>query len=525
MMLTGKPVKADKAKQLGIVDQVLEERHVENALLQLFNKGVSQHHEGLKAKLLTTGIARKFEARQMATKAAKKAPPAHYPAPGALIELWEQHGSHPEGMAEAETKTFAKLLMGDTATELIRVFFLSEKLKALGKSSEVAPVNHVHVIGAGTMGGDIAIWCAYKGLRVSLHDPDENALADVVKRAQQLCQHKHLDESGERDVLDRLIPDFDNEFVAKADLIIEAVPEKREIKLEVYQDIESKMQDSAILASNTSSIPLEELSESLQRPERFVGLHFFNPVAKMKLIEVVAHPQADQQVLAQARCFAGQIERFPVPVNSSPGFLVNRALTPYLMEAMTLLDEGVQAESIDQAAERFGMPVGPIEVADQVGLDICLEVANMLREQSNTELAQIPDWLEEKVDEGELGRKTGQGIYQWEEGKAKKEKAQEADTEITDRLVLPMLNACITALAEEVIEDPDLLDAAMIFGTGFAPFRGGPIRYAQQRGFDDIYSSMQALEKKFGERFKANEAWQRDENTGDKQHVYRAKAG
>ena len=230
-------------------------------------------------------------------------------------------------------------------------------------------------------------------------------------------------------------------------------------------------------------------------------------------------------MLAQARCFAGQIERCPVPVNSSPGFLVIRALTPYLMEAMTLLDEGVQAESIDQAAERFGMPVGPIEVADQVGLDICLEVANMLREQSNTELAQIPDWLEEKVDEGELGRKTGQGIYQWEEGKAKKEKAQEADTEITDRLVLPMLNACITALAEEVIEDPDLLDAAMIFGTGFAPFRGGPIRYAQQRGFDDIYSSMQALEKKFGERFKANEAWQRDENTGDKQHVYRAKAG
>lgn len=507
MILKGKPVSAEHAKRLGIVDDVLEERHLGNALYQYFNTSHSDAKPSLKDKVLTTDIARRFEARQMHKKAAQKANLEHYPAPGALIDLWEQTGNNPESMAKSETRTFAKLLNGETAQELIRVFFLSEKLKNLGKGAQ-GSIRHVHVIGPGAMGGDIATWCALKGLRVSVHGRTDKNIAGVVKRARDLCEHKHLSEKDQRAVLDRLIPDFNNDCLASADLVIEAVPEELDIKLKVFSEIEDKVKPGAILASNTSSIPIEELASSLKDPSRFVGLHFFNPVAKMKLLEVVSHDKANQEVLQAARQFAGQIERFPVPVSSAPGFLVNRALTPYLMEAMMLLNEGVAPETIDHAAEQFGMPMGPVELADQVGLDICLEVANMLKKANDSSMANIPDWLNDKVDNGDLGRKTGKGLYSWKDNKPKKDKDFQVDLDITDQLVLPMVNACMAILSENVVADADLIDAAMIFGTGFAPFRGGPMRYAEHRGYHDIFSSMQQLASQHGERFKPHADWQ-----------------
>ena len=387
---------------------------------------------------------------------------------------------------------------------------MSEKLKALSKEDESEnqkPIKLVHVIGAGAMGGDIAVWCAFQGFRVSLHDHKGKNIAKVIKNAHQLGRKKHLSESAHRAFLDRLIPDFKNDFIKHADLVIEAVPEDLDIKLEIYQDIESRMKADAILASNTSSIPLDKLSKSLKRPERFIGLHFFNPVVKMKLVEIVAHENAEQAVLTKARVFTGQLDRFPVPVSSSPGFLVNRALTPYLMEAMALLDEGVPAEAIDKTAEDFGMPMGPIELADQVGLDICLEVAKMISEQSDSTMATIPGWLTDKVDKGDLGQKTGKGIYAWKDDKPEKEKSIKAKSELTDRLILPLLNACMHCLSNNVIEDEDLLDGALIFGIGFAPFLGGPLNYAHQRGFDDIHTALSKLADEHGERFKPDTGW------------------
>lgn len=508
MMLTGKIVPHFKARKLGLVDQVLEERHVAAAVEAAIAGDIEQSSSGMRGRVLTTKPARQLEARQMRSQAAKKAPSQHYPAPEALIELWEQCGGDSgPSMRKKEIASFARLMMTDTSRNLVKVFFLREKLKGLTRTG-AEPVKHVHVVGAGEMGADIAGWCAFQGLRVTLFDREADKLAVAVRKLAELCEKKHRSDSQRRDILDRLIPDFANRGVEHADLVIEAVPEKVDIKQKVYEDVEPRLKQGAILATNTSSIPLETLGEKLKDPKRLVGLHFFNPVALMPLVEVVNHGKADKKVLDRAHAFVGQIDRLPGPVETAPGFLVNRALTPYLVEAMIMLDEGVAAESIDRVAEEFGMPLGPIELADQVGLDICLSVADMLRERLDTDMPPAPDWLKQKVEDGKLGKKSGEGLYQWKKARAdKQDKTEAAPDETLDRLLLPMLNACMACLREGVIEDEALVDGAMIFGTGFAPFRGGPMNYAHKRGFDDIRKSLETLAGNHGDRFKPDQGW------------------
>jgi 3-hydroxyacyl-CoA dehydrogenase/enoyl-CoA hydratase/3-hydroxybutyryl-CoA epimerase len=269
------------------------------------------------------------------------------------------------------------------------------------------------------------------------------------------------------------------------------------------------MKPGAILATNTSSIPLQELRTTLQRPERLVGVHFFNPVSRLQLVEVVSHDAADPQVLKEAMAFVGAIDRLPLPVKSSPGFLVNRALTPYMLEAMLMLDENIDKTVIDAAAEKFGMPMGPIELADQVGLDICLAVGDELRAKLGDLLPPPPEWLRDKVAKGELGRKTGQGFYTWRDGKAEKGTASKSQItpDMIDRLVLPMSNVCVACLREGIVDDPDLVDGAMIFGTGYAPFRGGPLNYARTRGPENVAANLRELAQKFGIRFAPDAGW------------------
>lgn len=507
LMLTGKPVDAVKAKGLGIVTDIVAERHVASAVSAAAHGEVERTETSMKSRLLTTRVARQFEVRQMRSKSAQKAPPEHYPAPEAMISLWEEHGSDVHAMKRAERESFARLLFTSTARNLIRVFFLREKMKGLSKSN-LPTVRYVHIVGAGEMGGEIAGWCALQGLTVSLFDMNPEAIAKAVLNLAKLCDKKHLSNGQRREVLDRLVPDFQNQGVGRADLIIEAVPENVEIKQKVFKELEPKLKKGAIVASNTSSIPLQSLAEVLNDPSRLVGLHFFNPIAKMQLVEVVAQEKAGQETIERARGFVRRISRLPAPVSSAPGFLVNRALTPYLLEAMVLLDEGVRAETIDRVAKDFGMPMGPIELADQVGLDICVSVADMLQERLNTAMPKAPDWLRDKVENGDLGRKTGRGIYKWSSGSAQKQNHPPAAGEDTlDRLLLPMLNACMLCLREKVIEDEDILDGAMIFGTGFAPFRGGPMHYARTRGFEDIRQSLDSLTREYGPRFTPDPGW------------------
>jgi 3-hydroxyacyl-CoA dehydrogenase / enoyl-CoA hydratase / 3-hydroxybutyryl-CoA epimerase len=510
LMLTGKTIDARRAKSLGLVDGVAQERHVRNAVKDAVFGQLKRARPGLLNAVLNSSPVRGFLASRMRAEAEKAAPHEHYPAPYALIGLWEKHGNDKAAMLAAEKSSFANLMVTPTAQNLIRVFFLREQMKKLAGSGN--KIGHVHVIGAGAMGGDIAAWCAHQGLRVSLADVKAEPIAGAMKRASDLFGKIMRKGTDIRDALDRLIPDLDGDGVRNADLVIEAVPEKLELKQKVYAALEPKMKPGAILATNTSSIPLQDLRSTLQSPQRLVGLHFFNPVSRLQLVEVVSHDGTDPQLLKEALAFVGAIDRLPLPVKSSPGFVVNRALTPYMLEAMLMLDENIDKVTIDTAAEKFGMPMGPIELADQVGLDICLDVGDMLRSKFGNLLPPTPAWLRDKVARAELGRKTGKGFYVWKDGKADKTAGSPATTqpteEMIDRLILPMSNVCVACLREGIVDNADVVDGAMIFGTGYAPFRGGPLNYARIRGPENVVSTLRALEAKFGGRFAPDAGWE-----------------
>jgi 3-hydroxyacyl-CoA dehydrogenase/enoyl-CoA hydratase/3-hydroxybutyryl-CoA epimerase len=510
LMLTGKTIDARKAKSLGLVDAVTQERHVRNAVKDAMSGRLKRARPGLLNTVLNLGPVRGLLASRMRTEAGKAAPEEHYPAPYALIDLWEKHGGDKPAMLNAEKASFARLMVTPTAQNLIRVFFLREQMKKLaGTGNKIA---HVHVIGAGAMGGDIAAWCAGQDMRVTLADMKPEPIAGAIKRASELFRKILRKPTDVRDALDRLMPDMQAEGVRNADLIIEAVPEKLELKQKVYAGLEPKMKPGAILATNTSSIPLQDLRTSLQKPERLLGLHFFNPVSRLQLVEVVSHDGTDAQLLKEALAFVGAIDRLPLPVKSSPGFLVNRALTPYMLEAMVMLDEKVDKSVIDAAAKKFGMPMGPIELADQVGLDICLDVGDMLRSKFGDQLPPTPAWLRDKVARGELGRKTGKGFYVWKDGKAdiapSSPTAAPPSPEMIDRLILPMSNVCVACLREGIVDNADVVDGAVIFGTGYAPFRGGPLNYARSRGAENVVSALRALAEKFGGRFTPDAGWE-----------------
>jgi 3-hydroxyacyl-CoA dehydrogenase/enoyl-CoA hydratase/3-hydroxybutyryl-CoA epimerase len=356
------------------------------------------------------------------------------------------------------------------------VFRLQERLKAFGRDDAVK-VGHVHVVGAGTMGGDIAAWCALRGLTVTMQDQAPERLKPAMQRAGKLFADRLKDPRLVRDAFDRLIPDVAGDGAVRADVIIEAIFENLEAKRELFLALEAKAKPSALLATNTSSIPLEQIGAPLKDPGRLIGLHFFNPVSRMMLVEIVHGAITHDELIPRACAFARQIDKLPLPVKSAPGFLVNRILAPYLMEAMRCVDEGIAPETVDEAALEFGMPMGPIELADTVGLDICLAVGKMLGEGT-----EPPKKLAELTAAGKLGRKSKRGFYDWSSGKAAKRKAGPVPQGLADRLIRPYVAEAQAALADGIVADADLVDAGAIFGTGFAPFRGGPLHYAASSG-------------------------------------------
>ncbi|MEZ5779780.1 MAG: 3-hydroxyacyl-CoA dehydrogenase NAD-binding domain-containing protein [Paracoccaceae bacterium] len=498
MMLTGKSAHTGKAKRLGLVDDAVPHRHARAAALALL-EGEGGHERGLKARAMSSAPARMIAARQMRGRAEERAPKALYPAPHALIDLWEEHGDDPEALADAALHTFADLLTGEPAQNLIRVFFLREGLRARGEGDH--GIGHVHVVGAGTMGGAIAAWAAREGFRVTLADLDTEALARAIGRATDLFDRKLYDSAARRDARDRLVADFRGNGVAHADLVIEAIAETAGAKTKLYAAIEPKMKAEAILATNTSAIPLADLRKGLKRPGQLLGLHFFNPVSAMELVEVVSDDKTDTSATHRAAAFVRAISRLPAPVRSAPGFLVNRILMPYLLEAVVMIDEGARPETIDAAAEAFGMAMGPAEVADRVGLDICEEVAGQLRKDLDSPLPDLPEWLQGKVRDGDLGAKSGNGIYKWDDDEPRKEEAGEVTDDMTDRLILPMVNMAAACLREGVVADADILDGAMVFAAGFAPVRGGPIHYARGRGMGEVKRRLAELGDRYGARF------------------------
>ena len=506
LMLSGRTVEARQAQRMGLVDYAVPLRQLRRAAVAMVEEHPVPHQPKFLGRLSNNGLVRPLLASYLRKKTAEKAALDHYPAPYAIIDLWSEYAGDRERMMLEEGRSVARLLTGDTAQNLVRVFLLQERLKSLGRGGDFTP-RRVHVIGAGVMGGDIAAWCALRGLKVTVQDRNHESLARVMKRAHDLYKKKLKLPRLVQAAMDRLMPDKNGTGLRRADVVIEAIFEDIDAKQGLYREIEPVIRPDCLLATNTSSIPLETLSQALSQPERLVGVHFFNPVAQMQLVEVVSSPVTSADAAKKAAAFVRHIDRLPLPVKSSPGFLVNRVLMPYLLEAVTMESEGVPATVIDQAATRFGMPMGPILLADTVGLDICLSVAEILSKQLNV---TVPERLRELVAAGRLGRKSGQGFYSYKGDKSdavKPDKDYKGPEDITDRLMFRYFNEAMACLREGVVADADLLDAGMIFGTGFAPFRGGPMHYVQTSGISRGKQRLQELEVAYGERFHPDSFW------------------
>ncbi len=473
LLLTGKTIDARRAKKLGAADECVPVRIMENTARGVLSALPPPRTLPLPLSLTLNPLARRFIAAQAEKQVARRARRDHYPAPYAILELFVKYDGNALAAPPSDPASIPSLLKTPTASNLIRVFRLQERLKGLGKEGDWKAA-HVHVVGAGTMGGDIAAWCALRGLTVTLQDQDAQRLAPAMARAGKLFADRLKDPRRARDARDRLVPDVAGDGVAKADVVIEAIFESVEAKRSLFAAVERKAKPGAILASNTSSIPLEEIATALVDPSRLIGIHFFNPVARMMLVEVVVGRSTREDLVPRAAAFVRQIDKLPLPVKSAPGFLVNRLLAPYLMAAFRAVDEGIAPEAVDEAAVAFGMPMGPIELADTVGLDICVEVGKLLGGTQDP-----PRRVTELVKAGNLGKKTGRGFYAWVDGKAQKGAAAAVPAGLADRLVNPYLAEAKSALADGIVADADLVDAGAIFGTGFAPFRGGPLHYAE----------------------------------------------
>ncbi len=510
LLLTGRSVRPGEALAAGLVDALVSDGEWQKAAVKQLENRPSRRPVPLLDRLLALGIVRPMLARNLRRKVAAKARPEHYPAPSAIIDLWESFGAKASQDAyEAEARSFGRLVMTPASRNLVRVFFLQERLKRLATTK--AAMSRVHVVGAGVMGGDIAAWCALRGLDVTLQDRELGLIEPAIARASKLFARKLRKPEAIEAAVARLRADPDGSGATTADLVIEAVFEDLKVKREVYEKLEPRLRPGVVLATNTSSIALEELSGCLRDPGRLIGLHFFNPVAKLPLVEVIAARTSSPDALSSGTAFARQIGKLPVLCRSHPGFLVNRILAPYMGEAMEMIREGIPLVEIDQAAVEFGMPMGPVELADSVGLDVASHVARILAPVLGRSPA--PE-LDELVRQGHLGLKTGQGFYTYRDRTPVRPEFVwgSASPAVGDRLIYAMLNEAAACLHDEIVSDPDLVDAGVIFGTGFAPFRGGPLHYAQSLGIDAVESRLRELAQRHGPRFTPSPGWARLRN-------------
>lgn len=506
LMLSGRALSASNAQAIGLLDAVTSPEMLVERAREIIRRAPSRPlAQRFQAWATNLWPARQILAPLVRKQTAAKARADHYPAPFALIETWRRGGNLGQRLRN-EARAVAKLATTSTARNLIRVFFLQERLKGLGSGSPHG-ISHVHVIGAGVMGGDIAAWAALRGFNVTLQDREQKYIEPALARARELFDKRLKSADRIEPAIARLKADVEGKGVAAADLVIEAIFENAEAKEALYRKAEPEMKADALLASNTSSIPLDELRQAVTDPGRFLGLHYFNPVALMPLVEIVRHDRLDTKFESRAFAFCKAIDKLPVPVKGTPGFLVNRILMPYMLEAVRLYGEGVPGPVLDRAAKKFGMPMGPIELADTVGLDVAASVG---RELSGFLKLEIPKGMESLLASGKRGKKDGEGFYRWESGKPIKpevDPAYRAPEDVEDRMILPMLNEAVACVHDGVVDDADLCDAGVIFGTGFAPFRGGPIQHIRDTGADSLRQRLLELEKRHGARFAPRDGW------------------
>ena len=505
LMLQGKPWNAQRALAAGLLDRTAKSAELIGAAKALLALKPPRHTAPFRDRLLALPFVRPIVAGRLDAMLAGRVARDHYPAPYAIVDLWRRHGGDPRAAYAAEAQSIGELMCSPSSRNLVRVFMLQDRLKGLGGKSG-REFKRVHVIGAGVMGGDIAAWAAYRGLEVTLQDRTEELLLAAGARAQVFFDKRIKDPQAAALAAARLRLDVTGAGAADADVVIEAIFEDLDAKRALYAALEPQLKPDAILATNTSSIPLETLGAQLADPARLVGIHFFNPVAQMPLVEIVAGAATRPDIAQAAAAFTRKLDKLPLPCRSAPGFVVNRILVPYLNEAIFAYEEGVPADVIDAAGKRFGMPMGPLELVDTIGLDVALHVGRVLALDFER---RVPQVLVELVAAKKFGRKSGQGFYSWSGGKALRAAgpAAEIPPDLEDRLILPMLNEAVAVLREQIVADADLLDGGAIFGTGFAPFRGGPIAYARERGVDAVRGCLDELALRYGERFRPDSGW------------------
>ena len=510
LMLAGRTLDGRAARRLGLVDAVAPERGLEAAARALLEGRPRPRRAAWWKRWPRAAWLRAPAVRQVGRTLRRRARPEHYPAPWALLDCWRRTPRAEADALAAEADSVAALFDTPAARQLTRLFLLREDLKRAPEEAP-EPVARAHVIGAGVMGGDIAAWCAARGLRVTLQDADPERLAPAFRRAERLFA-RHGPRRA-RAMRDRLTPDPDGCGAAAADLVLEAIVEDAAAKRELYRTLEPRLRPEALLATNTSSLRLEELAAELARPERLVGVHFFNPVARMPLIEVIRHHPEQGAGIERARAFARRLGKAPVVVRSSPGFLVNRALLPYLLEAVRLLEEGASAAAVDRAAKDYGMPMGPLELADLVGLDVCLAAGSELAARLG---GTVPARLREQVEAGRLGRKTGRGFHVWKRGRARPGRAgKKSPPDGRDRLIMSLVREAVHCWHERLVERADWVDAALVLGAGFAPHRGGPLQAVREEGADAVRRRLDGLARRHGERFEPGPGWDAPELGAD----------
>lgn len=519
LMLTGRNVKGRKTRELGLIDRLAkDEPAAVSAARDLIASDPGARRASFAARLLSLAPLRPLVRRKLIAQVSRKVRREHYPAPYAIIDLWARYGARGARAFAAEADSIAALAATPTARNLIRVFMLQDALKAQSKDGAAA-LGRIHVIGAGVMGADIAALCAVRGLEVTLQDREQIFIDQALVRVRADLEKKMRDPEKRAAAIARLCGDLAGAGVGDADIVIEAIVEDVEAKRALYAAIEPRLKAGALLATNTSSIRLETLASGLDDPSRLVGVHFFNPVAQMPLVEIVHTPLTSATSIATAIAFARKLDKLPLPCRSAPGFVVNRVLAPYMQEAMHAAREGFSADEIDRAATDFGMPVGPVELSDMVGLDVCRHVGEIVsRELGRPQ----PDFsvLDAKLAAGQRGRKSGGGFYLWRDGKVVRDASTRvpmpgvattpdprARADLQDRLALIFVNECVAVWREGLVGSADLVDAGVIFGSGFAPFRGGPLHYARERGFEACKRRLQELASRYGERFTPDAGW------------------
>ncbi len=505
LILTGKQLVGAQARKVGLVDTITHLEYLATTARDLLSRG---KRPPAKTHLANLPIARSIVAAKARRDVLVKTQ-GHYPAPLKALEVCTAALGLPlEEALALEKFAFIELIRTPECGRLLNLFFLQNRAKKLSVPTGTAlPVRKVAVVGAGVMGAGIAQWTSARGLPVILRDVAPDALARGLRTIETVYReaaNRRIFTPAESTAgMDRITPAHTPVPLGNVDLVVEAAVEKLDAKRAIFADLESRVRTDTVLATNTSALSIDSIAEKLAHPERVIGLHFFNPVHRMQLVEIVRGPRTSDDTLATTLAFAHRLGKLPVIVKDSPGFLVNRVLLPGLVEAVRLVAAGHSITAIDKALLDFGLPMGPLRLADEVGLDVALHVANDLA----TRLPHFPPpdpLLARLVESAQLGKKSGRGFYDHSTRKPAPLgiTATAAPVDYVDRIILVQVNEAARCLAEQVVASPDDLDFAMILGTGWAPFRGGPLRYADSVGLPEVVRRLEALAATDGPHFK-----------------------